>query len=148
MGRINVFPIQVEFGDCDPARIVFYPNFLRWIDAAGHAFFLAAGVPPWHELERQSGLVGTPLVDLHAKFLSAARWGDRLAIHTSIGEWRRKTFVMHHEILRGDELLVVCDEIRVFVRRTGPEPTDIEAVPVPKDIQARCDGMETPSRPR
>jgi 4-hydroxybenzoyl-CoA thioesterase len=148
MGRSSVFPVQVEFGDCDPARIVFYPNFLRWIDAAGHAFFLAAGVPPWHELERQSGLVGTPLVDLHVRFVCAARWGDRLVIHTSIREWRRKTFVMHHEILRGDEVLVVCDEIRVFVQRAGPEPTDIEAVPVPADIRALCDGAELPSTPR
>lgn len=138
VSRVSTYGVQVEFGDCDPARIVFYPNFLRWIDAAGHAFFAAAGVPPWHELERLTGLVGTPLVDLHTKFIAAARWGDRLAIRTSIREWRAKTFVMHHEILRGDELLVVCDEIRVFVRRVGPEPTDLQSVPVPEDIRARC----------
>ena len=24
----------VEFGDCDPAQIVFYPNYFRWMDAA------------------------------------------------------------------------------------------------------------------
>ena len=144
MGHISVFPVQVEFGDCDPARIVFFPNFLRWIDAAGHAFFIAAGVPPWHELERESGIVGTPLVDLHVKFIAAARWGDRLAIRSSIKEWRRKTFVMHHEIFRGDELLLVCEEIRVFVRRVGSEPTDIEAVPVPEDIRALCDGVQPP----
>jgi 4-hydroxybenzoyl-CoA thioesterase len=138
-GRVNTFPVQVEFGDCDPARIVFYPNFLRWIDAAGHAFFLAAGVPPWHELERTSGLVGTPLVDLHVKFIAAARWGDRLVIRSTIREWRSKTFVMQHEVLRGDELLLVCEEIRVFVRRVGPEPMDLRAVPVPQDIRARCE---------
>jgi 4-hydroxybenzoyl-CoA thioesterase len=147
MSRVNVFPVQVEFGDCDPARIVFFPNFLRWIDAAGHAFFIAAGVPPWHQLERQSGIVGAPLVNLHTKFIAAACWGDRLEIHSSIREWRRKSFVMHHEIFRGDKLLLVCDEIRVIARRTGPEPTDIEAIPVPKDIQALCDGADAPPQP-
>src|SRR4051812_35838364 len=42
-------PFTVEFGDCDPAGIVFYPNFLRWTDAASLRFFAAAGVAPWHQ---------------------------------------------------------------------------------------------------
>jgi 4-hydroxybenzoyl-CoA thioesterase len=112
---------------------------LRWIDAAGHAFFHAAGVPPWDELERATGIVGTPLVDLHVKFIGAARWGDRLTIRTSIREWRAKTFVMQHEVMRADQLLLVCQEIRVFVQRVGPEPTDLRAVPVPATLRAQCE---------
>ena len=27
---------QVSFGDCDPAEIVFYPNFFRWVDRCFH----------------------------------------------------------------------------------------------------------------
>jgi len=34
--RTTVFTIQVEFGDCDPARIVWFPNFFRWNTCVTH----------------------------------------------------------------------------------------------------------------
>jgi 4-hydroxybenzoyl-CoA thioesterase len=34
MTKTVVHQVRVEFGDCDPARIVWFPNFFRWIDAA------------------------------------------------------------------------------------------------------------------
>jgi len=41
----KTFQVTVEFGDCDPAQIVYYPNFFRWMDAASRHFFIACGVP-------------------------------------------------------------------------------------------------------
>jgi acyl-CoA thioesterase FadM len=42
-----IHTIKVEFGDCDPAGIVWFPNFFRWIDASSRHFFLECGVPRW-----------------------------------------------------------------------------------------------------
>jgi 4-hydroxybenzoyl-CoA thioesterase len=56
MSRVHTTRIDVEFGDCDPSQIVFLPNFFRWIDASGHRFFLAGGLPPWYETERTHGI--------------------------------------------------------------------------------------------
>ena len=50
MPRTTLFTVDVHFGDCDPAGIVFFPNFSRWMDSASLAFFMACGVPPWREL--------------------------------------------------------------------------------------------------
>ncbi len=36
--------IEVGWGDCDPAGIVFYPNFYRWFDACSHALLTARGL--------------------------------------------------------------------------------------------------------
>ena len=58
---------------------------------------------------------------------------------TSIAEWRSKSFVMRHRILRAGELLCECDEVRVFAERTGSDPHAIRAVPVPPDIRALCE---------
>ena len=63
MSRVHRFPVQVHFGDCDPAGIVFFPNFSRWMDQSSLAFFAACGIPPWRELERTRGIVGTPLLE-------------------------------------------------------------------------------------
>jgi len=106
MSKHHRSQFTVEWGDCDPAQIVFYPNFFRWMDAASLRFFRAAGVPPWRELEAQSGIIGTPLVDASARFLRPATYGDVIDIDTAIDEWRGKSFVMSHIIRRGEEVLV------------------------------------------
>ena len=66
----------MQFGDCDPAGIVFFPNFSRWMDEASLAFFMACGVPPWRELVKTRGIVGTPLLEIHTKFFKAATYGE------------------------------------------------------------------------
>jgi 4-hydroxybenzoyl-CoA thioesterase len=129
----------VEFGDCDPAQIVFYPNYFRWMDAASLHFFRAAGVPPWRELERQTGILGTPLVDARARFLRPASYGDIIEVDTSIGEWREKSFLLRHVIRRGDTVLVEGEEVRVFAQRHPDDPARIRAVVPPESIRALCE---------
>ncbi|MES2786695.1 MAG: acyl-CoA thioesterase [Pseudomonadota bacterium] len=130
---------RVEFGDCDPARIVWFPNFFRWIDAASRHFFVACGVPPWHELEKTHGIIGTPLVDTHAKFMKTASYGDTLLIHASITEWRGKSFVQHYRVTRGDDTIMECDEVRIFAARRDGDATGIRAVAAPHEIRKLCE---------
>lgn len=122
---------EVEFGDCDPVRIVFYPNFFRWMDSAARHFFAAAGVPSWSETERTDGIIGAPLVDASARFLRPATYGERITVETSVAEWRGKTFVLMHAIRRAGTVLVEGTETRVLVRRHPDDPARIQAVDPP-----------------
>lgn len=132
-----VYTVQVEFGDCDPARIVWFPNFFRWIDAASRNFFVQCGVPPWAETEKTLGVIGTPLVDTRAKFVSAATYGDILYIHTSIGEWRTKSFVQRYRVARGGDTIMECEEVRIFAGRR--EDGGIFALAIPQEIRRLCE---------
>jgi len=135
MSRTHVTHFVVEFGDCDPAQIVFYPNFFRWMDAACWHFFAAAGVPPWHKRGEHNDIIGTPLVDAQARFIAPATQGDRISIETSITEWRKKSFVMRHVIRRGNTLVAEGREVRVFARAHPEDPARIEALPPPEKIR-------------
>ncbi len=140
MAREAVYVQHVQFGDCDPARIVWFPNFFRWIDAASRHFFAECGVPPWHETEGTMGVIGTPLVDTHARFIKTASYPDVLHIHTSITEWRTKSFVQGHRVLRpatGD-LIMECDEVRIFAARREDDPKAIRAIAIPESIRKLC----------
>ncbi len=141
MSRTHTYTLRVEFGDCDPAQIVWFPNFFRWVDAASRHFFVQCGLPSWKDAERERGILGTPLADTQAKFMRPASYGDELAIDSRVTEWRRKSFVMHHLIRRGDTALVEITEVRVFARRKGDgsDPHAIEAVPIPEDWRALCE---------
>ena len=42
---VNSRQVEIEFGDCDPAGIVYYPNYFRMFDAAtAHLFEAALGM--------------------------------------------------------------------------------------------------------
>ena len=121
MTKEIIYTQKVEFGDCDPARIVWFPNFFRWIDAASRHFFVECGVPPWHELEASTGIIGTPLLEHHARFVKSATYGERLTITTHIEEWRHKAFIQKHTVTRGDDLICESVETRVFVVRDAQD---------------------------
>lgn len=137
MARLHRFPVQVHFGDCDPAGIVFFPNFSRWMDQSSLAFFMACGLPPWRELEKTRGIVGTPVLEINTRFIASATYGEQLVIETSVDEWRAKVFVHRHRVLREDTLLCESREVRAFVGR-DPDTGRLKALPVPEDIRLAC----------
>ncbi len=139
MPRTSIHRVQVEFGDCDPAQIAFFPNFFRWFDAAAFNFFRQCGVPTWRETEKSTGLIGTPVVETSCKFIRPTTYGDVLEVHTCIVEWRETSFVMKHELKRSGEMLAESREVRVFAVRHPDDPTRIKAVPAPAEIRRRCE---------
>jgi 4-hydroxybenzoyl-CoA thioesterase len=138
VSRVNVHRVDVHFGDCDPAGIVFFPNFSRWMDEASLAFFMACGVPPWRELAKTRGIVGTPLLEIHTRFYKPATYGETIEVHTSVDEWSVKTFRHRHQVRRGDDLLCEGTEVRAFVTRDPTNPDRIKAIQIPDDIKAMC----------
>ena len=138
MSKLVSYSVCVEFGDCDPAGIVWFPNFFRWIDAASRHFFVSCGVPPWHETEKTLGVFGTPLVDTHSQFIKTASYGDLLDVQTSVTEWRDKSFVQTYRILRADDLIMECQEVRIFAARRTDGKNGIRAVPIPESIKSAC----------
>jgi len=138
MTKTVSYEVLVSFGDCDPTGMVMAPNYSRWMDAAAHHFFVQCGVPDFRELEKERGIAGYPLLEIHTKYFQPAGNADRLVIQTSIIEWRQKAFRFQHTVSRGVEVLCEGFETRAFVIRS-PESTDrIKAIPVPEDIKALC----------
>ena len=138
MAKTHIHSVTVHFGDCDPAGIVFFPNFSRWMDAASLKFFMECGVPPWRELVKTRGIVGTPLLEINTKFIKAVTYGETITIATWIEEWRDKVFVQMHRVTRGDDLICEGREVRAFVKRDADNPDRLRAIPVPDDIKALC----------
>ena len=138
MSKRFVYSVPIQFGDCDPAGIVFFPNFSRWMDASSLNFFLQCGIPPWRELVKTTGIIGTPLLEISTRFVQTATYGDTLQIHTQIEEWRDKVFIQHHVVKRGDELICEGRETRAFCIRSPETPDRIKAIRVPADIKALC----------
>jgi 4-hydroxybenzoyl-CoA thioesterase len=133
---VNRKTIRVEWGDCDPAGIVYYPRYCAYFDNCTSALFGKAGLPK-HEMLKKYAIIGIPMVDLKVRFLAASRFGEEVVIESSITEWRKSSFYVHHRLLKGDVLAVECFEIRVWAVRSPENPEMIKAQPVPREVIAR-----------
>jgi 4-hydroxybenzoyl-CoA thioesterase len=138
MTRTVTYEVEVMFGDCDPAGIVFFPNYSKWMDASSLNFFVKCGLPPWRELVEKTGIIGTPLLEINTKFKKPATYGERIQVHTSIEEWREKVFIHKHLVSRGDTILCEGRETRAFCIRDPKDPSRIKAIPIPSDIKTLC----------
>lgn len=129
--------VAIEWGDCDPANIVFYPRYFAWFDASTAHHFKAAGLPK-PELIRRYGVVGFPMVDTRARFLAPSRHGDEVVIETSFTKFGRSSFEVEHRLFRADVLGVEGFETRVLVEQT-PDGEGLRGFAIPEEIKRLFD---------
>lgn len=134
--RVHRRPIRVEWAHCDPARIVFYPQYLVWFDSGTAWLFESAGLRT-DRLFDQYRIVGMPIVDIAVRFIAPSRWGDDLIAESGVAEWRRSSFVVRHRLWKGDLLAVEGTETRVWAAPHPDDPARIKAQPIPPEIVQR-----------
>ena len=125
---------QVGFGDCDPARIVFYPNYFKWCDENTHALFEQAGLSTLELADRMD--VHVPIVDAHLEFRTPAKWGDDIEVRSEVTRWGSRSLTVSHRISHAGSGAVIAEghEARVCVR-TDPETGKIGACEVPAELR-------------
>jgi 4-hydroxybenzoyl-CoA thioesterase len=133
---INTHEVEIEFGDCDPAGIVFYPNYFRMFDAATARLFEAALGMKKIAWTRRFGIVGIPMVDTSARFIKPARFGDVVRIESAIRAFRRSSFDVEHRLYNGGELAVEGRETRVWVGRDRTDPQKLNSRTIPEEVIA------------
>ena len=136
----NTTSRRIEWGDCDPAGIVFNPNFYRFFDHATTLLYEAAGWPKPVMLET-FGLAGCPLVDSHAQFRAPCAWGEDIEIHSAFVDVRRSSFDISHQLLRVGTLCVEARDTRVWTRRD--DTGRIRSADIPPEVRAAFQGQGT-----
>jgi 4-hydroxybenzoyl-CoA thioesterase len=133
---VNRIRIRVEFGDCDPAQIVFFANYFRWFDQCTTALFRAAGLP-LRKLFKAHGVIGIPLVEAQARFIIPSAYGDELVAESCVTEWRKSSFVISHKFLRDGELAAEGSETHVWAAAHPTEAHRMKSVPLPQEVIRR-----------
>jgi 4-hydroxybenzoyl-CoA thioesterase len=128
--------VRVGWGDCDPAGIVFYPRYFSFFNEAVGALFESVGLPK-RLLLKTYDIVGYPVVEVSASFSRVCTFGDDVIIESSIREWGRSSFKLHHQLFNKDVLAVEGHERRVWVGRDPDSSTGIRSKPIPDDLKAR-----------
>jgi YbgC/YbaW family acyl-CoA thioester hydrolase len=127
------FACQVQWGDCDPAGIIFYPTYFRWMDAATWAFMDSVG---YSAKRMRAEQLAMPLVSAQCDFLVPAEHGDRCEVRSRIARFGGRSFVVTHQIVRADDVLAQGGETRVWGRLSKGPGTPVKGEMIPEEIKA------------
>src|SRR5438067_10243442 len=109
---VNTRMVRIEWGDCDPAGIIFYPNYFAIFDASTSALIERGLGMTKQAYLRAYDFGGHPLVSTRSRFLLPTRFGDDVRIESTVTAFRRSSFDVRHLLSKEDELAVECLETR------------------------------------
>ena len=132
---VNRRTLRIEWGQCDPAGIVFYPHYLIIFDSSTGWLFERTGLTP-SLMRKKYGIVGLPIVEVGARFLSPCRFDDEIVVESEVSEWGRSSFTVRHRVFKQGELALDGFEKRVWAGPHPERPGAIKAKTVPPEIIA------------
>ena len=141
-GYLDWSPYQytVQWGDCDPADIVYYPNYYKWMDNASHAMFTSVGLG-LDIMRSQYNTVGFPLVHTEADFRQTTGVGDVLNIFSRVDRCGSKSLTVQHHILCNGRLCVEGREVRI-VGHKDVESGKLTALSIPETVREALAKLE------
>ena len=137
---VNSRVVRIEWGDCDPAGIIYYPRYFAYFDACTSALIERALGMTKQDYLKAYDFGGHPLVNTHARFLIPTTFGDDVIIETMAGGFRRSSFDVRHRLLKDGKLAVEGFETRVWVKSDPADRSRMTSAPLPQDVIARLTG--------
>ena len=116
-GAMHLFPLRVYFEDTDVAGIVYYANYLRFMERARSDMLRLAGIDQRGALEGGEGVYA--VAEVSVRYKAPAKLGDDLIVATAIEEIRAASVLIHQQVMRGDELLADARVTAAFLTPEG-----------------------------
>ena len=129
---------RVEWAHCDPAGIIFNPNYYLWMDSGTHALLQAAGFDLIAATRDDPTFRGCPLVASNMNFMRPLYFGDITLLTSRVEKFGNTSFTVAHEFRRGDDPEPVANgnEVRVWGRSHPEHPERLVAERMPEEVRA------------
>jgi 4-hydroxybenzoyl-CoA thioesterase len=129
--------MRIEWGDCDPAGIIFFARYFEFFDVSTTMLIeRALGMKKIAYLKAYN-FAGHPLVETRGRFLLPTRFGDEVTIDSAVVGCGRSSFKIEHRLTLGGALAVEGFETRVWVIRDAADPRRMKAQAMPPQVIAR-----------
>jgi len=111
------FPIRVYYEDTDMAGIVYYANYLKYIERARSDWVREMGIDQ-NAMRREDGVVFA-VRRVEADYHMPAQFDDRLEVRTQVASVTGARLVMDQEVRRGEDLLFSAHVTIVCINEAG-----------------------------
>ncbi len=135
MAFSNSHKVRIEWSDCDPAGIIFYPRYFEIFDAATSALFERALGMTKLQLLKTFDIADFPLANTRARFLRPTRYGDDVVVNTT-ATMGHASFEIEHRLSFNGLVCVECTETRVWVVR-DPATGRLRSHAVPEEVREK-----------
>jgi acyl-CoA thioester hydrolase len=116
-GAEHRFALSVYFEDTDAYGIVYYANYLKFMERARSDMIRAVGVDQAEELRRSGSAYA--VVEVSIKYRQPARLGDDLLVVSTVEQVRASSVDIHQRVMRGPELLTDARVTAAFLDGSG-----------------------------
>ena len=117
IGTEHHFALTVYFEDTDAYGIVYYANYLKFMERARSDFIRAVGVDQAAELQSTGSAYAVVEVDI--KYRRPGRLGDDLQVVSTVEQVRASSVDIHQRVMRGPELLTDAKVTAAFLDGAG-----------------------------
>jgi 4-hydroxybenzoyl-CoA thioesterase len=140
----NTRTTRIEWGDCDPAGIIFYARYYDIFDVSTTMMLERALGMNKIDYLKAFDFMGHPLLETRARFLKPTRYGDDVVIETAVVDCGRSSFKVEHRLSLAGTVAVEGFETRVWVVRDPGDPRRIKSQAIPAEVVAKLTAS-TPS---
>lgn len=133
----NIRNTRIEWGDCDPAGIIFYGRYFEIFDVSTTMLLERALGMKKSEYLRAYDFFGHPLAETRGRFLRPTRFGDEVAVETAVVACGLSSFKLEHRLSLEGALSVEGFETRVWVGRDPTDPARMKSQPIPAEVVAK-----------
>ena len=116
-GKAHLFPLRVYFEDTDVAGIVYYANYLRFLERARSDMLRAIGVDQRAALEGGEGVYA--VAEVSVRYKAPARLADDLLVVTEVKEVRAASVLIQQRVMRGEQILADAMVTAAFLSPEG-----------------------------
>lgn len=117
VGDHHHFALTVYFEDTDTAGIVYYANYLKFMERARSDMIRAAGID--QAVAHHQGQGAYAVAELDIRYLRPARLGDDLVVLSVVERVRAVSVLIHQRVMRGTELLTDARVTAAFLTVDG-----------------------------
>jgi acyl-CoA thioester hydrolase len=117
VGKAHRFPLRVYFEDTDVAGIVYYANYLRYMERARSDMLRQIGIDQRAALDGGEGVY--VVADVAIRYRRPAKLEDGLVVVSQVREVRAASVLIHQRVMRGDEILTESDVTAAFLSPEG-----------------------------
>ena len=121
--------VRVRYADTDQMGVVYYANYLVWLEVARTEFLRSSGID-YRNIEKEKQLA-LPVVEAYCKYKAPARYDEIIMIRIKVSQVKNSSLRFNYSLFNkeNNELLAVAYTTHVFIDK------DRRPVRMPQEIQ-------------
>ncbi len=117
MEKNFLFKLKVYYEDTDSGGVVYYANYLKFLERARSEFIYSIGLSNKKLLNEFDTLIIVKSCNIEYK--KSAKLEDELEIFSSIKSYTKTSFIMDQTVKRRDEIIAVAEVALVTINKNG-----------------------------